>query len=786
MKPNRRFSDSPLFPLARQRCSLAYSVLLALLFACPGTLLTAAFDSKIIEEIDDAILAAIETGKTPGGVLWLESDGQSYAKAYGNLALEPAIEKARLDGIYDSASLTKVIATTPAIMLLLERGRLHLDAPVSQYLDDFDNGGKESITIRHLLTHTSGLRPGISHTIEVDGVSRSWTGYDTAVSLAKMERTQAAPGSKFIYSDINFILLSEIVERLTGRRFEEFVTEEVFDALAMNDTSFRPRVAENARVAPTKWTDGDMLRGIPNNPICRKTGRAHGHAGMFTTAADLATFARMMLNNGVSNGERFLEAETVHLMTAAQSPAGIESRRGLGWDIDSSYSGQRGDVFPIGGYGHTGFAGPSIWIDPYSQSFAIFMCNRIHPDGSGDVRALRRTIGTLAAQAVEGFDFDSVSSALTKTLNGIDALENNEFASLDGLRVGLITNHTGRNRSGVATIDLLYQAKNVELVALFSPEHGIRGEKDEKVGDSVDEGTGLPIYSLYGESRKPNPRQLEGLDTLVFDIQDIGCRFYTYISTMGLAMEAAAENGKRFITLDRVNPLGGRMIEGPLRRGESEFIAYHDIPVRHGMTIGELALMIREERDLDLDLKIVPLEDWKRGMLFDQTKLPWINPSPNMRSLTQALLYPGIGLLETTNLSVGRGTDTPFEVIGAPYIDSLELAEELNRLNLPGLSFVPIRFSPNASKFANERCQGVNIILTDRARCRITESGIAIAHTLYRLYGDDFDLPRFNRLLRHPNIIERIESGHSWQSIIEEWQDEEKAFAERRKPYLLY
>ncbi len=374
----------------------------------------------------------------------------------------------------------------------------------------------------------------------------------------------------------------------------------------------------------------------------------------------------------------------------------------------------------------------------------------------------------------------------TPVLNGIDVLIETEFAALDVLRVGLITNHTGQSRTGTSTIDLLHESPNIELVSLFSPEHGIRGTYEEDVDDSTDEQTGLTVYSLYGETRKPTPESLEGLDALVFDIQDIGCRFYTYISTMGLAMVAAAENGLSFYVLDRVNPINGTTVDGPMRRGDSHFIAFHEIPIRHGMTVGELAQLIRIENELEVDLTIVPLQNWERSMLFDETGLPWVNPSPNMRSLTQALLYPGIGLLETTQLSVGRGTDTPFEVIGAPYIDHLELAEELNRLELPGIRFVPIQFTPDASKFSGEKCQGVNIILTDRESCPIVDVGIAIAHTLHRLYAPDFDIEKYDHLLRHPYVIEQIQDKQPWESIVVTWRNEVDDFYKRRAPYLLY
>ncbi|MDA0346462.1 MAG: DUF1343 domain-containing protein [Verrucomicrobia bacterium] len=743
------------------------------------------FHPEKLSEIDASIEKAISDHKTPGGVFWLERKGLVYSKAYGNRSLEPKVIPTKIDTIYDAASLTKVVATTPAVMLLIERGQILLDAPVHRYLDDFKNGGKESITIRHLMTHTSGLRPGIGLTMEVDGVKQDWEGYDTAIALAKAEKVQHNPGSAFIYSDINYILLGEIVQQVSGRKLEDFTREEIFQPLGMMDTGYLPSSKLRDRIAPTKWVDGQMLQGIANNPICRRTGGVMGHAGMFTTAADLAKFARMMLNKGELNGVRLLQSESVDLMTSVQSPANVDDWRGLGWDMDTSYSKQRGNLFPLGGFGHTGFTGSSLWIDPYSQSFVIFMSNRVHPDGTGDVLELRRELGTLSAEAL-GFQFEATPRGLTKVRNGIDVLEKQNFASLNGLKLGLITNHTGRNRRGVSTIDLLFESDQVELVALFSPEHGIRGKLDEKVGDSLDEKTGLTIRSLYGDTRTPTPEALKDLDALAFDIQDIGCRFYTYISTMGLAMEAAAENHKQFFVLDRVNPINGTTVEGPLRRGEFDFIAYHDIPIRHGMTVGELAQMIKVEKNLDLELTVIPVQDWRRDMLFDETGLPWINPSPNMRSLTQAILYPGIGLLETTKLSVGRGTDTPFEIIGAPYIDHLELAEELNRQSISGVRFVPIQFTPTASKLADQACRGVNIILTDRENCPIVDVGIAIAHTLNRLYAPDFDIEPFNRLLKHPSVIEQIQGGQSWRSIVLQWKDETEQFKERRKPFLLY
>ena len=371
---------------------------------------------------------------------------------------------------------------------------------------------------------------------------------------------------------------------------------------------------------------------------------------------------------------------------------------------------------------------------------------------------------------------------------GIDLLARDGFASLQGRRVGLITNHTGLDRRGRTTIRLLHEAPEVELVALFSPEHGLHGRLDiASIADSEDADTGIRVYSLYGETRRPQASMLEGVDTLVFDIQDIGTRFYTYISTLGLAMEAAAEQGLRFVVLDRPNPIGGAHVSGPVAdSGRESFTAFHRLPVRHGMTVGELARMFRAERVPDLDLEVVALENWRREDHFDAAGLLWVNPSPNMRSLTQALLYPGIGLLETTNLSVGRGTDTPFEVFGAPWLDGVEFALTLNGLDLPGVAFVPIAFTPDASKFASERCGGVNVIVTDRARFEPVRTGMEIALALQRRYRGTWEIDAYDRLLVSAATLDAIRDGQPFATIQARWQQDLDDFRHRRAAFLLY
>jgi uncharacterized protein YbbC (DUF1343 family)/CubicO group peptidase (beta-lactamase class C family) len=771
--------------------------------------------------MDAAINEAIAAKKCPGGVLWLEHRDAAYHKAYGHRALIPAEEPMTEDTIFDAASLTKVVACTPAIMRLVERGQLKLDDPVRTHLPEFTGDGKEDITVRQLMLHISGLRGDIE-------TKTDWHGQPAAIQKACAEKLQSPPGTAFRYSDINFFLLGEIVQRVSHVPLERFVARELYWPLRMADTGYLPPKSKLPRVAPTEVVNGKPYRGVVHDPTARHMGGVAGHAGLFLTAADLARYARMLLNQGSLNGVRIFRPETVRLMTSIQTPAGIPARRGLGWDIDSGYSGPRGKVFPVGSYGHTGWTGTSLWIDPASQTFVIFLSNRNHPSEDGNVGPLRAKLGTLAAEALRppalaeagrplqgSLDLESPKGAeqaanpatlralksqtvagavrtsagqehlRLRTLNGIDVLKRQNFASLRGLRVGLITNHTGHDRDRNPTIDLLKNAPGVELKALFSPEHGIRGSVDERVGDSLDEKTGLPVYSLYGKTTKPTPEQLKDLDALVFDIQDIGCRFYTYTATMGLTLEAAGESGKKYFVLDRVNPINGLTIDGPVRLGQGTFVAFHEVPLRYGMTIGELARMCNAERNCKADLTVIQVENWRRDWSFDQTGLPWSNQSPNMRSLTEAILYPGVGLLESA-VSVGRGTDTPFEVIGAPYIEDTRLAEELNQAGLPGVRFVPIRFTPASSNHKGQLCGGVNIILTDRDRCKVVDVGLLIAETLYRLYPKEFDPGKMSRLLLHPPTLEAIKANQPLKQIRTLWQKDLKEFHKRRAKYLIY
>ena len=801
---SKAFPSGPAI-LSKLFCNLSFVALIWLGSITLTSAQAAPLDKAVLHKMDAEILQGIEDERCPGAVLWVEHGRSKYTKAYGNRALVPEEEEMTRDTIFDLASLTKVIAGTPAIMVLIERGQVKLDAPVKTYIPEFTGGDKDKVTVRHLLTHTSGLLPDIE-------TKSDWHGRATAVKMACAEKLRSTPGTVFTYSDVNLFMVGAIVERVSGMKLEDFVQKEIFQPLKMVDTGYLPPASKLARIAPTEYTSTKhdvMLRGVVHDPTARHMDGVAGHAGLFSTASDLARFARMMLNEGTLDGVRIFKPETVKLMTSVQTPEGASYRRGLGWDIDSGFSRPRGTLFPRGSYGHTGWTGTCIWIDPYSKTFFIFLSNRVHPDGTSDVLPLYGSLGTLAAQAVTDFDFayvpdelpwrkakrtlrtetveaDQLSNDVPGVLNGIDVLEREKFAPLKGMRVGLITNHTGTNRRRYSTIHLLMNAPDVQLKVLFSPEHGLYGTMDEPVGDSVDEVTGLPVYSLYGKHTAPTLEQMKDLDALVFDIQDVGCRFYTYTSTMGLAMEAAGKAGIKYFVLDRVNPINGVTIDGPMLTGKTSFVAYHPIPVRYGMTMGELAQMYKDERHFSTDLTVIKLEGWKREFLYDETALPWRNFSPNMRNETQAILYPGVGLLERTTLSVGRGTGTPWEMIGAPYIHDIKLAAELNRACLPGVRFLPVRFTPADSVFKGQSCAGVNIVLTDRDHCNVVDVGITIAKVLNRLYPDQFNVDKFDVLMGNKATLKAIKDDEPLAEIRKLWTADLEKFQERRAKYLLY
>lgn len=750
--------------------------------------------------VDQQMERAVSGGLIPGAVVVIGHNGQIvYQKAFGSRALVPHREPMTLDTIFDAASLTKVLATTPSIMRLFEQGGIRLNDPVTKYLPEFQ-GGHSDITIRNLMTHFSGLRPDLD-------LKPAWSGYDTGIQRALIDKPAGPPGVRFVYSDINFILLGEIVHRLTGKMLDEYTRENFYQPLGMTETMFRPPASLRPRIAPTEINPatGQPLQGEVHDDTARYMGGVAGHAGVFTTGADLAKFAQMMLDKGEGNGSRLFTAGTVEKFTSPQSPPDQPILRGLGWDIDSTYSSNRGELFPIGSYGHTGFTGTSMWIDPFSRSYLIILTNVVHPHRGHSLSSLRSRVATLVAASLgvaapavrlSSYNDTIVGPGLHRevepkgeVLTGLDVLAEDNFAELRGKRVGLITNQTGISRDGKRNVDLMLAA-GVKVTALFSPEHGLNGAEDrEDVSDTQYPATGLPVFSLYrASSHRIPPERLDNVEALVFDIQDVGARFYTYSCTMLYAMEDAARKHLPFYVLDRPNPITGTHVEGPMLDPDLQsFTGCFEVPERHGMTLGELADMANGERKLGADLHVIRMRGWSRGDWFDSTGLPWVDPSPNMRSLNAAILYPGLAMIEASkNYSVGRGTESPFEQIGADWIHGRELAAFLNGRFIPGVRAYPVRFRPTASNYSGKAIEGVRFVLTNRDTFDSTRLGLEVAYALGKLYPGKIAWQDNRFLIGSHEVLTALQAGSDPRNIVEQMQNPLARFIERREKYLRY
>jgi uncharacterized protein YbbC (DUF1343 family) len=716
-------------------------------------------------DLDAAINQAIREDKIPGAVVLVGHNGQVvYRKAYGFRELLPVKEPMTADTIFDIASLTKIVATTSGMMKLFEEGRVRIDDPVTAYLPEFQ-GGVSPITVRDLMTHFSGLRPDLD-------IDPAWIGYDSGIRKALADKPAGPPETKFVYSDINFILAGEIVRRLSGLSENEYLKKILFDPLGMSETGYLPSPALKSRIAPTEMQkDGTILRGVVHDPTARYMGGVAGHAGVFSTADDLGKFCRMILDGG----DGLFNPATIEIFTTPHTPPNQPILRGLGWDIQSPYSGVRGALFPVGSFGHTGFTGTSIWIDPASRTYVVLLTNSVHPHARKSITPLRGQIATIVA--------GSVGYLATRT--GLDVLEQDDFEIFQGKRIGLITNQTGVDRLGRRNVDAM-RAAGVNVVALFAPEHGLAGVEDrENLGDAVDKTTGIKVWSLYGKTRRPTAEMLRGLDALVFDIQDIGTRFFTYESTLHYALEEAAKTKLPFYVLDRPNPITGTHVEGPILDPDKlSFTGSFPLPLRHGMTMGELALLMNAGTSPKADLHVIEMTGWHREDWFDATGLPWVNPSPNIRNLDEVLLYPGIGMLEhATNYSVGRGTDTPFEQIGADWIRGADLATRLSELNIPGVRISPAQFRPAASNFSGKTIAGVHFAVTDRELFSSSQLGLAVAAALESLYPKKIDIEVNRDLIGNSGVMRALESGADPSPAA---NANLKEFLELRQKVLLY
>ena len=848
--------------------------------------------------ISNVLNQAIEQKKIPGAVVVVgHKDRVVFEQAYGlrKLAGEPGLdgkpspaEVMTKDTIFDMASLSKVLVTTVAVLQLYDDGKVSLDAPVANYLPEFGVNGKEKITVRELLTHYSGLPEDVN-------LKDAW-GLATPDMAEGIHRAMNAvpigpAGVMFKYSDINFITLGALVERLSDQSLDVYARQHIFLAMGMNQSGYHafhktcgPAIKTGAAVSagpkpvgrigivclPGTWSpyildpmtaptahdneltaeanpDFDrLLRGSVHDPTTRRMGGVAGHAGVFSTAADISKFCQALLDKLLRDTGPFpLKRSTLQLAISPQAPAtaaltatiftpggdpikGV-AERGLGWDINSAFSRPRGGLFPItttghpGSFGHTGFTGTSIWIDPTSDTYVVLLSNAIHPRGAPPISPLRGEISTAVAKAF-GIDGTRIineapmaggDAAVPATLTGIDVLELSQFVELKTaaarhggkLRFALLTNQAGIDRNRNRTIDILLHADpSLELTTLFTPEHGLSGRQDvEQLAAETDTATHLPVVSLYGpkpSDKRPTPAQLANLDAIVVDLQDIGVRFWTYEAVVGYFLEATACTNVELIVLDRPNPIGGLAVQGPVSQpGGNSYINYMPMPVRHGMTLGEIARYYQGQTPVSCEvnnrkvevptLTIVPMQHWSRGEFFDETQLPWTPPSPNMRSLATAIPYPGVGLTEQTNISVGRGTETPYEHIGAAWMTHPKaLAEALEARHIAGVRVTPttltVAETPNKYPGHGQTIPGVHFEITDRVAFDSPEFGIELLSALHHLYPLDFQLEFAKTLVANPDILSAIRTGTDPGTIAASWQAELDSFKARRARALIY
>jgi len=835
---------------------------------------------------------AIAEKKLPGAVVLVGHGGKVvFERAYGvrKYAGEPGLdgkpspaEPMTVDTIFDMASLTKCLATATAVMQLVEQGKVDVDAPVVKYLPEFGVNGKEKVTVRELLTHYSGLPEDVSLK-DAWGLAKP----DKAEGIRRAMESPLAnpPGTKFVYSDVNFITLGALVEKVSGQRLDAYAEEHVFKPLGMKytrylafdkrydpypispsppkrrskrneigldvlitypqgdwlSTEWLPNIAptqhDNEGTAETNPDFDHLLRGTVHDPTTRRMGGVAGHAGVFSTAPDVGKFAQALLDKLVRNTGPFpLKQATLKLMARPEQPAtalpgatvfrqdgttttGI-AERGFGWDINSSFTRPRGTVFPLGvSFGHTGFTGTSVWMDPVSDTYVVMLANSVHPRGNAAISPLRGQVATDVGLAL-GLKADPTHGETTAVngapevpvKTGIDVLETDGFRELKELaakhggrlRVGLLTNQTGVDGAGRRTIDVLKRAGGgIELVRLFSPEHGIFGAKDTtEIGPEIDAATGLKVTSLYGakpEDRRPKASDLQGLDAVVIDLQDAGVRFYTYETVTGYFVEASACEAARghampVVVLDRPALLGGEAVEGPVSDVKESYINYMSEPVRNGMTLGELVRMMRVEHPgacgQGAQVDVVKLGGWTRGEFFDETGLKWVNPSPNLRTMMGTVLYPGLGMLDYTNASVGRGTEMPFEVFGAEWMDGKKVAEALTARRIPGVEFAATKFAvaETAEKYPGhgKTIEGVRMRVTDRKALDSPEMGVEILAMLHKLYPTEFQLVKATNLVANTETMQRLERGDDPREIAKGWGHELEKFRAEREKYLLY
>ena len=669
-----------------------------------------------------------------------------------------------LDTVFDAASLTKPVVTASLVMRFVEQNKLSLTDPVWKYLPAFGAPDKRAMTIEQLLSHTAGLAPA--------NPLSDFTDRSRYVQRIAARPLRQPPGRARLYSDVGYILLGEVLARVGKKPLQQLAQEEVLLPLGMHDSGFLPTAEQVPRCAPSERARGagaaGWLRCKVHDPRAQRLGGVAGHAGLFTTAADLSRYVQVLLAMGRVGAREWLTPQSIVTMSAHAQP---HSRHALAFFRT-----------PGGGYGHTGFTGTSIWLHPVRGEGLILLTSRLHPHGKGDVRKLRRQ---LRAWLITLRVPDARSLGMASS--GIDAFIAGEDAPLRGKRVGLITHDAARAADGRRSADVLFAAPHVRLTALFSPEHGLGANRHGKVGHTRDARTGLPVYSLYGATARPQAKQLDALDALVFDLQDVGARFYTYLTTLGYALEAAAAQHIPLVVLDRKNPLGGQLVEGPMLDAQrTSFIGYHPLPVRHGMTLGELALFLNTQRQLGAEVHVIKVPRWGGRKVWIRTGQTWYAPSPNLRTVEAAWLYPGLALLEMTNVSVGRGTDRPFMQLGAPWLNAEKLVTALNAEPGLGVHSEAVVFTPTRDKHARTSCRGVRFRVKDAATFRSVHFGLVLVQHLRRLHSRQFRAANVLTLLGNGAAFRALMAGDSAATVEHLGNDALAAFMQRRNNYLLY
>lgn len=706
------------------------------------------------EKLHVALIKALSRGKSPGAVAYVaDLDTVFFYEAQGFRQLEPEAKPARKDTIYDLASLTKVVATTTAIFLLRNDGLLDLDQPVSEYVPI---PAFSQFTLRHLLTHTSGLP-------QVKPLYEEATSLDEMAALFAEMPLDAAPGTRRRYSDAGFMILGKVVELAAMDSLDAFCRKRIFGPLQMTQTSFRPPEAWAEQCAATErcpWR-GRVILGEVHDENAYAVGGVAGHAGLFSTAGDLAKFCRALLRNEI------LPEETVTEMTRLNQ-APCFPWQGLGWQLDPWGTGEGGYLPSRAAFGHTGWTGTSIWIDRETGLFVLLLSNSCHPSReTRDNGALRRTFHT----AVSELFYPNATSAHT----GLDRLVHEGFEPVRGKRIALLTNHAAIDQFGRHILDVFALATDTAIQFLYTPEHGLRGQLE--AGVPVESETGpIPVISLYGEQKEPSPEQLDRIDLFVVDLQDIGARYYTYMATMQRCMAACANAGKPVLVLDRPNPLGGLLLEGPVATNTGPLVCCAPIPVRHGMTMGELALFFRDcvPHTDKLDLAVLQLDNWTPERLFSECSLSWIAPSPNIPTPETALLYVGMCLFEGTNLNEGRGTDTPFAAVGAPWLDANAILSRIQPEDRPGCSLEPIAYTPRSipgkaqnPRFCDLECTGIRIGIDKPRDVRAFTLAIALITAIRQVHPNEFVLdPYFDTLAGTNELGKLIREGRAAADII--------------------